>query len=1765
MPKTSSHIIQKQIIELQMPSHLPLMEVQDAAVALFKEVLKELIGECLDRFFPGEALVRLDSLTVDLGNLPIEGWEEVFAERFVEAFEAALEEARLALPSDSETQGPLGLRSPATDAGTAHSTERGPLAALEYFLDHGFLPWWQGEHGKSAIGQLVEALLSLPGGLSSALKARLHAALTQPLALNRLVQALSDEALARLAQAMDRLAPQAVPAMASICRLLTAPALGIQRPAARLAIWQAAFAGQPHALKAEEILAEAILTLAVERGSQPMDLLQAIVSADPQLSGDQLRHVAQVQARLAQAPALAQDRRAQVRLRKAIEALQSWLQTVDPLHFDLDKALILLRDLQAALPKDTLQAAINQVITQLNAARQPLLKGPQAPPSVSSLLRLAEAMQEETTQIPAAALLATQDIFLQLVRLQPQEAQAALLAAPLRLLAVEIMRLRASAGASPLAPYLHASAAKLLAALDTLAPTDVPVVVSGKNEFRRAEGVGQASPAALPTPSLPDLKAQAMLLIADQVLALAMSGLNAPAEAPLAEWRGWLKALRGAELRPLLVDPAWRGLLQAIAELLGGAPQQQHFRAIVQAVRGISLPGGRGPAAQPADLRAALQDLMALTEDGATPPPFAQGQAKLYAIANLLQDTAAAQAPATSEAAPALDAKAALQALRAGLKALGTFARQPLLQSGLSVRRFQELEKLLASPELVRDERQQALVMSLLLECGEVLQAHKHAQKVDTAAHATAQPTLELVAVMAPVAATSAEAIPQALLAKMIRFLQGLITLTAQIEIELSPAKPSGSRPTPEWQQRWEELRVRLADWEASRPDEEDGIEAEVDHLIDTPSSKSVDAPGHSSALSEGVHPNPKSIAQAEIALPIDPENSGASLAEKTLALNDADSTLGDKDHSFSENLETQIPDFQEIILLQEDKQSHFTHPILAEPNVLDESVSLMEESSVDQEIIGFTKYKEDFQADIPSVIDSQSIEKGQDQNVLLTGLEAGLLNQETSTLSPGVGLEKEKSPETQLNDAEKITAGRLPVNEDRAKDGLSEAKADVFEAETGKETSSLVGSQSGSKPSPIQAQSTASAKNRPIPKQIAAQKAELLIHLAELLTPFLQAESIPDALMRWWKMLPLEELEALVEAIRQGDVQKTVHAVERFTVPHADNQVSSKIGRASAEVEGGDIEDKSKEINAIQVNDSDVSNLSSEQLYEVADKSRARDFPNQNQLDTDKISHPSQLDFSKNPDLNFPKSIFKLSPRIFNQIQSATPQSQIMEAGLDPATAHPESIDSIQIQSAPAIRQGTAPFKAVASLQDVRAAIVFEQEKHALTLVVEAFQQLGHLQMAASPAAGGASAVPMTPLLHQVQQWRQQFPGQALPKRLATAMAQALEVLKEALALPSEALGQAANAAVASHTAKTALPPADATPSLQAEETEEARPAIPLAPSSAQRPQSSSAFHLSRLRFDKLQLATSPQPAPLKAPAAPEWLSPRRHQADLIRLLRCVQALLQAEGSLDGLRGQLDGFTRPRTAAASTPELSAATRQAMAEAAQQAKNLLRAPLPARLYTTLRALQGSLLGQTAQSRPDLRAVQRISSQASELLTSNKVKPAPKQPEKEVSIYVKNAGLVLLWPFIPRFFQNLGLVEGREFVSPEAHGRAVLFLQYLADPDPEFAEHLLPLCKLLCAYPDDRPITLALDPSEDEIELCEGLLGTVPSHHPAMKNMRVEGFRTAWLQREGCLKPRHDHVLLHVEKQAYDILLEQLPWSIRVIRLPWMHTAILTEW
>ncbi|MEM9903556.1 MAG: contractile injection system tape measure protein [Cyanobacteria bacterium P01_D01_bin.44] len=163
------------------------------------------------------------------------------------------------------------------------------------------------------------------------------------------------------------------------------------------------------------------------------------------------------------------------------------------------------------------------------------------------------------------------------------------------------------------------------------------------------------------------------------------------------------------------------------------------------------------------------------------------------------------------------------------------------------------------------------------------------------------------------------------------------------------------------------------------------------------------------------------------------------------------------------------------------------------------------------------------------------------------------------------------------------------------------------------------------------------------------------------------------------------------------------------------------------------------------------------------------------------------------------------------------------------------------------------------------------------------------------------------------------------------------------------------------------------------------------------------------------------------------------------------------------------------------------------------------------------------------------------------------------------IYIQNAGLILLWPFLPRLFETLNLIQANEFVELQTTERAILLLQYLVDAATEIPEHLLPLNKFLCGLDLPTPIAAHLDITDLEKTECDTLLTAAIRNWPALKGTSLDGFRRAFLQRAGILRPYNDNWLLQVERETYDVLLEQLPWSIRVIKFPWMPEVLYVEW
>ena len=164
-----------------------------------------------------------------------------------------------------------------------------------------------------------------------------------------------------------------------------------------------------------------------------------------------------------------------------------------------------------------------------------------------------------------------------------------------------------------------------------------------------------------------------------------------------------------------------------------------------------------------------------------------------------------------------------------------------------------------------------------------------------------------------------------------------------------------------------------------------------------------------------------------------------------------------------------------------------------------------------------------------------------------------------------------------------------------------------------------------------------------------------------------------------------------------------------------------------------------------------------------------------------------------------------------------------------------------------------------------------------------------------------------------------------------------------------------------------------------------------------------------------------------------------------------------------------------------------------------------------------------------------------------------------------AIYVEEAGLVLLAPFLSHFFNHMGLLEEQSFANTAARHRAVGMLLFLAHQEFEPREYRSPLCKILCGMDIIELLEFGESVSDEEATECQRLLSAVIAQAPILNDMSLDGFRRTFLQRQAKLSSRDGSWLLQVERATFDIVLERLPWTFQWIRLPWMNLPLQVEW
>lgn len=178
--------------------------------------------------------------------------------------------------------------------------------------------------------------------------------------------------------------------------------------------------------------------------------------------------------------------------------------------------------------------------------------------------------------------------------------------------------------------------------------------------------------------------------------------------------------------------------------------------------------------------------------------------------------------------------------------------------------------------------------------------------------------------------------------------------------------------------------------------------------------------------------------------------------------------------------------------------------------------------------------------------------------------------------------------------------------------------------------------------------------------------------------------------------------------------------------------------------------------------------------------------------------------------------------------------------------------------------------------------------------------------------------------------------------------------------------------------------------------------------------------------------------------------------------------------------------------------------------------------------------------------------------------SKKISPIHSMEVGE-SIVVKNAGLILVWPYLQSFFTGLELMREKTFLDDQKTIKAIHLLHYLVFQSEESNETEWILNKLLCGVEISDFVPEKMTLSIAEKEECDNLLKALITNWSALKKTSPDSLRKTFLMREGVLVKDDNGWMLKIERKAFDILLDRLTWSISVIKLPWNTYMINTEW
>ncbi|WP_036771184.1 contractile injection system tape measure protein [Photorhabdus australis] len=167
----------------------------------------------------------------------------------------------------------------------------------------------------------------------------------------------------------------------------------------------------------------------------------------------------------------------------------------------------------------------------------------------------------------------------------------------------------------------------------------------------------------------------------------------------------------------------------------------------------------------------------------------------------------------------------------------------------------------------------------------------------------------------------------------------------------------------------------------------------------------------------------------------------------------------------------------------------------------------------------------------------------------------------------------------------------------------------------------------------------------------------------------------------------------------------------------------------------------------------------------------------------------------------------------------------------------------------------------------------------------------------------------------------------------------------------------------------------------------------------------------------------------------------------------------------------------------------------------------------------------------------------------------------------IPLTITGAGLVLLWPLLTSLFSSFDLLNKKNFSDNLAQEIAFNLLEWLVWGDEMLLHQESSLSLLLCGIDHQTiPERQVLIPEHKE-KLNSWVQG-ICTQLFSWKKLGIDDIRQLFLQRQATLYYADDgRWLLTVQREAYDVLLTQIPWPwpLNIVTLPWLAEPISITW